>query len=155
MDVDTGWERHRWGGAAGLRAERGRVRRLWKAWFAAGLLLAFGLLKVHLSAQVAARASRIDTLRSEIRRLEVDLTVDQSHLASRQIFGNLVGPAADRGFGPLGEYRSILVTEANSPAADGPWDQLAEELHRGSQLILPEALAQDLWGGSRVHGKRP
>ncbi len=160
---DAGWDRvrlgtagpHRWGGAAGLREERGRVRRRLKAALLVGVVFGYGLVQVWISTEAAERASRVDQLGSEIKRLEVDLTVNGARLASRRIYGELVAPAESRGFGPAAEYRGIVLRQKADQTGPGIWGDMAEELHRGSQLILPEALAQDLWAEGRGRGRRP
>jgi hypothetical protein len=149
------WERKCWKGAAGLRAERGRTRRRLKMVALVGGGFCFALLQVRLSTEAASRGSRITTLRSELKRMEVDLTVARSKLASRRIYSDLMGPAEEQGFGSGGKYRTITVATSAPKVKADLAGRVTSDLSRGARLILPVALAQDVWADGRGRARRP
>jgi hypothetical protein len=149
------WERRCWKGAAGLRVERGRIRRRFRTTALVGAVFFFALLQVRLSTEVAERGSRISRLQADLKRMEVDLAVARANLASRQIYGELIGPAQEGGFTTGGLRRTISVElAAPEPQAD-LMGRMRSDLSRGARLLLPEALAQDVWVDDQGRAQRP
>lgn len=144
-----------WGGSIAMREERGRNRRRLRAAALVTLVFCYGLFQVWMATKVAERGSRVSQLQREVSRLEENLALDKSRLASRQIYGRLLEPARLDGFGPGAQRRVLVLPPEQSPAQPGLWQQMTAELQRGSKLLLPEALAQDLWPEGRVRAGRP
>jgi hypothetical protein len=147
---------HVWKGAAGLRAERGRERRRLRFAALVAVLFLYGLLQVRLGTEAAARGSRITGLRQELKKTEVDLTVAKARLASRQIYGALMIPAEESGFGPGGQHRTIALRVSAPVAGNRLVDQVRAELSAGASMLLPQALAQELKAGDpATRARRP
>jgi hypothetical protein len=142
--------------ARGFREDRGRFRERMGAVLLMGALCAFGLARIWLSTEVSSEGSRITGLRERNKLLCTDLTVAQSDLDLRRMYGALLVPAERAGFASAVGLRTVLVEAPASVAAPGAWSQLGDELRHGSRLILTDAFAQGR-GDSRVldDGARP
>ena len=140
----------------GFREARGRFRRrLGFALFVVGLC-AYGMVRVRMSAEVAACGGRVSGLGQENRKLSTDLTVARAKLDQRRMYGALMLPAEKLGFGTQGERRLLRVAPDQSAPPPPPlWAQMGSELRASSRLILSEALAQDRRTGGRSRGARP
>lgn len=154
MRPEPGWENRSWNGAAGLRQDRGRARRRLRIYSLIGVIFLYAIIQVGLSTEVSRRSNRVDHLRTEIDRAVTDLAVEQTRLESQRVFGQLLAMAEQGGFEPIGPHRTLAAT--TPPAATVGWvEQLTEDLHRGSRLLLPDALAQDIRAEGRGRGERP
>jgi hypothetical protein len=142
--------------ARAFRDDRGRFRARLRAASLVGALCAFGFARIWLSTEVASRGSRLTDLREENKILSTDLTVAQSKLNVRRMYGALLVPAERAGFAATVERRTLQVEAPGVGPAPGAWSQLGDELRRSSQLVLTEAFAQgrrDSRAGD--HGARP
>jgi hypothetical protein len=121
-----------------------------------GALCAFGLARIWLSTEVSSQGSRLTGLRDRNKLLRTDLTVAQSRLDLRRMYGALLVPAERAGFASAVGRRTVQVEAPASAAAPGAWSQLSAEMRHGSRLVLPEAFAQER-RDSRVRddGARP
>jgi hypothetical protein len=145
-----------WTGAAGLKAERGRLRRRLRWAGFTAVLFIFCLFQVHLCTEAAARGSRVTSLKAELTKIEVDLAVAKSRLANRQVYGTLMLSADQSGFGGGGKHRTIAMNIPAPVPENRLVDQVRGELSAGVGVLLPQALAQDLRADSpKLRARRP
>lgn len=119
-------------------------------------LCAFGLCRIWLSTEVSSQGSRLTELRERNKLLRTDLTVAQSRLDLRRMYGALLVPAERAGFASAVERRTVQVEAVASVVPPSAWAQLGEEMRHGSRLILTEAFAQGRRDSrARDDGARP
>ena len=128
--------------ARAFREDRGRFRERMRGVLLVGALCAFGLARIWLSTEVSSEGSRITGLRERNKLLYTDLTVAQSELDLRRMYGALLVPAERAGFASAVGRRTVQVGAPASAAAPGAWSQLGDEMRHGSRLILTDAFAQ-------------
>jgi hypothetical protein len=156
--VDRTGARHapRADSAQAFRDDRGRFRSRLRATLFVGALCAFGLARVWLSTEVASQGSRVTGLRERNKILSTDLTVAQSKLNLRRMYGALLVPAERAGFTAVVGRRTVQVAAPDAAPVASAWTQLGAEMRRGSQLVLTEAYAQERRDSrARDHGAQP
>ena len=121
-----------------------------------GALCAFGLARIWLSTEVSSQGSRLTGLRERNKLLRTDLTVAQSRLDLRRMYGALLVPAERAGFASAVGRRTVQVEAPAPVAAPGAWSQLVDEMRHSSHLVLTEAFAQgQRENRARDDGARP
>ena len=137
----------------GFEADR-RLRTLFGfgAWCAL-LLFAAGMARIWLSVAVADHSSQVHRLEGEIAQLEVDLSIAADDLEQRRAYAEVISSAQEVGFGRGAHTHLVPIPEA-VPRADGMLEQIAEDLQRGSRLILAEALAGEQPWESEIADRR-
>jgi hypothetical protein len=128
--------------ARAFREDRGRFRERMRWVLLIGALTAFGFARIWLSTEVSSQGSRLTGLRDRNKLLHTDLTVKQSDLDLRRMYGALLVPAERAGFASAVGRRTVQVEAPASVAAPGAWSQLGDELRHGSRLVLTDAFAQ-------------
>jgi hypothetical protein len=142
--------------ARAFREDRGRLRERVRAVLLVGALCAFGLARIWLSTEVSSEGSRITGLRERNKLLRTDLTVAQSRLDLRRMYGALLVPAERAGFASAVGLRTVQVEAPAPAAAPGAWSQLGDEMRHSSRLILTDAFAQGRRDSrARDDGARP
>lgn len=142
--------------ARAFRDDRGQFHKRVRAVCFVAALFAYGLGRIWLSTEVASQGSRITGLRDRNKILSTDLTVAQSKLDERRMYGSLLVPAERAGFASAVDRRTLRVEAPGADPAPGMWSQLGDEMRRGSQLVLTEAVAQGRRDGrARDNGARP
>lgn len=144
-----------WGGAAEMKAERGRRRLFVRLTYLALVFFIYGLAQVWMATQAAERSSRVTALRAACERLETDLTVARTRLAQDGTYGRLMVPAQRTGFVQAQNLRTILVEDGEQTAESGLIRRAAGGLQTGTRVLLPVALAQNRDSGSGGRGHRP
>jgi len=117
------------------------------------LLFAAGMARIWLSVAVADHASQVHQLEAEIAQLEVDLSIAADALEQRRAYAEVVSSARAAGFERGARTHLVPIPEA-APRPDGMLEQIAEDLQRGSRLILAEALAGEQPWESQVANRR-
>jgi hypothetical protein len=121
-----------------------------------GAFCAFGLARIWLSTEVSSQGSRLTGLRERYELLRTDLTVAQSKLDQRRMYGALLVPAERAGFASAVDRRTVQVEAPATAATPGAWSQLGDEMRHGSRLVLTEAFAQGRPNSrARDDGARP
>jgi hypothetical protein len=142
--------------ARAFRDDRGRYHQRVRAVLFVAALCAYGLVRVWLSTEISSQESRITRLRVRNEILATDLTVTESQVAERRMYGALLVPAERAGFASAVNRRTLRVEAPRTAPAPGMWSQLGDEVRRGSQLVLTEAFAQGRRDGrARNNGARP
>lgn len=138
--VDVKAMRSRLGVSRSFAEDRQRARR--KTLLALALLVIFvaGFGRVWLTTVVAEQVSEVHQLQDEIEQLTTDMTIHSAELDGRRAYAELHQVAGTSGLaleGPRAEVQ--LPTE---PIVRRTLQaELAQDLRRGSELILTEALA--------------
>jgi hypothetical protein len=138
-----------------LREERGRSRRRARWAALVGLVFVYCLLQVKMTTRAAALGADISRLSDQVKKLEVDLEVAKSQVASRQIYGDLMAQGGKSGFGPGGRHRIIAVAEPTAAQSSDLTQQLKSDLSEGVRYLLPQALAREVLAGGRSRAQRP
>ena len=79
---------------------------------------------------------------SGTRSSRTDLTVAQSKLDQRRMYGALLVPAERAGFASAVDRRTVQVEAPAAAPSPAPGPSSGDEMRRGSQLVLTEAFAQ-------------
>lgn len=128
--------------ARAFREDRGKFHERMRAVLLVAALCAFGLVRIWLSTEVSSQGSRLNELRQRNKLLGTDLTVAQSRLDQRRMYGALLVPAERAGFASAVGRRTVQVEAVASVVEPGVWSQLGDEMRQGSRLVLTEAFAQ-------------
>jgi hypothetical protein len=142
--------------AKGFREDRGRHRRRMRAILLVGSLCVIGLVHVYLATEVASRRSRLTGLRERYKILSTDLTVAQSKLDQRRMYGALLVPAERAGFASAVERHTVQVEAPVAAPAPSDLEQFGAEVRRSTDLVTA-AFAEGKRDGRRAHphGARP
>lgn len=120
--------------------DRSRARRRRFLALAVLSIFACGFARVWVTTEVADRASEVHRLEKRIEQLHIDMSIADAELDEGRIYADLLAQASRAGLqfdGP----RARIAIPAEEPRAAAMTDELVQDLRRGSQLVLTEALA--------------
>ena len=120
--------------------DRSRARRRLFTVAAVLTIFACGFGRVWLTTEVADRKSEVHRLEQRLEQLAVDMSITSARLDGARTYAQLSGPAIESGL-VLDGPRAMLAVEATEGRPDDLRDELVQDLRRGSQLVLTEALA--------------
>lgn len=114
-------------------------RRIFKS-FALATIFACGIGRVWLTTEVADRKSEVHRLEQRMDQIGVDMSITSARLDQARTFAQLSGPASESGL-ELDGPRAVLAVPFEREDRNELRDELVEDLRKGSQLVLTEALA--------------
>ncbi|MEZ4651472.1 MAG: hypothetical protein R3E97_22290 [Candidatus Eisenbacteria bacterium] len=132
--------RTRLGVSRSFAEDRSRSRRRFFTTAAVLVVFACGFGRVWLTTEVADQVSEVHRLEQRIEQLHVDISIASAQLDESRTFAQLAGPASEAGL-QLDGPRASVTLPAEAGEENVLRDALVQDLRRGSQLVLTEALA--------------
>ncbi len=144
-----------WRGSVALRAERTARHRRMRSVVLVLAVFAYALLQIRISTEIAERGSRVTQLSREMARLQEEIKIARARLDRVQIYPDLLEPAQAAGFAPGGTHRVIWSSEESQAAEADLWAEVRGELKRGTDVLLPQAIAREIRPPERGRAQRP
>ena len=120
--------------------DRSRARRRLLTTLAGVAIFGCGLGRVWLTTEVADRKSEVHRLQQRLGQVAVDMSITSARLDESRTYAQLSGPATESGLA-LDGPRAILAVPLEPDRGSDLRGELVQDLRRGSQLVLTEALA--------------
>jgi hypothetical protein len=120
--------------------DRSRARRRLFTALAVVTIFTCGFGRVWLTTEVADRKSEVHRLEQRMEQIAVDMSITSARLDEARTYAQLSGPATESGL-ELDGPRAMVAVPTEREGSTDLRDELVQDLRRGSQLVLTEALA--------------